>query len=132
MPGKNKEKLVPTKLYREALIRLLDKGLSRKYQALIAYLNWSQVFKGAQSTESAKEHAGEALPNAITVAHQTDYLGRIPAGISQDIKTFDEAPNTARRPHNEQERVANYRIRGSPVRSSRNVVNRGAHPQNPY
>ncbi len=69
----------PTKrITREHLIELLNEDLSREYQAIIAYVVYSQVMKGAQFMSIAGElekHAGEELEHAITIAKQIDYLG---------------------------------------------------------
>ncbi len=49
---------------REQLIAALNEDLAREYQAIIAYVNYSQVLKGAQYMSIAKElevHAGEEL-----------------------------------------------------------------------
>src|SRR5258708_6179865 len=66
---------------REQLIKLLNEDLSREYQAIIAYVNYSQVLKGAQYMSVAKElevHAGEELAHALLIAKQIDYLGGMP------------------------------------------------------
>ena len=51
------------KITRKTLIDGLNEDLSREYQAIIAYVNYSQVLKGAAYMSSAKEletHAQEA------------------------------------------------------------------------
>ena len=56
MPGTD----TPT-LTRKQLIELLNEDLAREYQAIIAYVNYSQVLKGAQYMNIAAElevHAG--------------------------------------------------------------------------
>ena len=56
---------------RKALIDRLNEDLAREYQAIIAYVVYSQVLKGAQYMNIAKElevHAGEELAHAITIA----------------------------------------------------------------
>ncbi len=60
------------------MIELLNEDLSREYQAIIAYVVYSQVLKGAAYMTIAKElevHAGEELALAIEIAKQIDYLG---------------------------------------------------------
>ena len=62
---------------REQLIDLLNEDLAREYQAIIAYIIYSQVLKGAEYMAIASEleiHAGEELAHAITVAKHIDYL----------------------------------------------------------
>src|SRR5689334_8814022 len=66
---------------RERLIELLNEDLSREYQAIIAYVNYSQVLKGAQYMNIAAElekHAGEELNHALIISNQIDYLGGMP------------------------------------------------------
>ena len=49
---------------REVLLKGLQEDLSREYQAIIAYVVYSQALKGAQYMSIAKElevHAGEEL-----------------------------------------------------------------------
>src|SRR5262249_55720305 len=63
---------------RERLIELLNEDLTREYQAIIAYVVYSQVLKGAQYMKIAAEleaHAREELDHAMTIAKQIDYLG---------------------------------------------------------
>ena len=55
---------------REQLIELLNEDLAREYQAIIAYVVYSQMLKGAEYMAIAKElekHAGEELQHALTV-----------------------------------------------------------------
>ena len=66
---------------REELIKLLNGDLAREYQAIIAYVVYSQVLKGAEYMNIAEElekHAKEELEHAITIAKQVDYLGGTP------------------------------------------------------
>ena len=79
---------------REALIRGLNEDLSREYQAIIAYVVYSQVLKGAEYMAIAKElekHAGEELQHALTIAKQIDYLGGMPGVQPKPVKVTDEA-----------------------------------------
>src|SRR5579859_4643129 len=60
-----------TTLTREKFIELLNEDLSREYQAIIAYVNYSQVLKGAAYMNIAAElevHAHEELSHALTIA----------------------------------------------------------------
>src|SRR5579872_4894332 len=82
------------KVTRAELIRLLNEDLSREYQAIIAYVNYSQVLKGAQYMQIAEElriHAGEELAHALTIANQIDYLGGMPTVIPLTVKTSEKA-----------------------------------------
>ena len=68
-----------TKLTRKQLIALLNEDLEREYQAIIAYVVYSQVLKGAEYMSIADElavHAGEELQHALILSNQIDYLGK--------------------------------------------------------
>ena len=100
---------------REQLIDLLNEDLSREYQAIIAYINYSQVLKGAQYMNIAKEleaHSREELSHALTIAGQIDYLGGMPTVTPKIVKQSDKAEEMLRFDlDNENETVANYRLR---------------------
>src|SRR5665213_83285 len=102
-------------LTRTQLISLLNEDLSREYQAIIAYINYSQVIKGAEYMNIAKElevHAAEELAHALTIAKQIDYLGGMPTVTPQPVKTSDKAEDMLRFDlDNENTTIANYRIR---------------------
>ena len=79
-----------TKLSRQKLIELLNEDLEREYQAIISYVVYSQVLKGAEYMNIADElevHAGEELQHAITLANQIDYLGGMPKTTPKPVKT---------------------------------------------
>ena len=83
-----------SKISREELIKLLNQDLAREYQAIIAYVNYSQVLKGAAYMNIAKElekHAGEELDHALKIAKQIDYLGGAPTVTPLAVKTSDKA-----------------------------------------
>ena len=83
-----------TTITREALIDKLNEDLAREYQAIIAYVVYSQVLKGAEYMAIAKEleiHAGEELQHALTIAKQIDYLGGMPTRKAQPVKMTDDA-----------------------------------------
>ncbi len=102
-------------LSREQLIKLLNEDLSREYQAIIAYVNYSQVLKGAQYMNIAAEleiHAAEELAHAITIAKQIDYLGGMPTVTPKPVKTSEKAEEMLRFDlENENETIRNYRVR---------------------
>src|SRR5690349_24029006 len=104
-----------SKVSRERLIELLNEDLSREYQAIIAYVNYSQVLKGAAYMNIAAElevHAGQELAHALTIAKQIDYLGGMPSVTPLPVKTSDKAEEMLRFDlDNENETVANYRQR---------------------
>jgi bacterioferritin len=100
---------------RKQLIELLNDDLSREFQAIIAYVNYSQVLKGAQYMSIAKEleqHAREELDHALTIAKQIDYLGGMPSVTPKPVKTSEKAEDMLRFDlDNETETIKNYRER---------------------
>ncbi len=85
-------------LTREELIGLLNEDLAREYQAIIAYVVYSQVLKGAEYMNIAAElevHAGEELKHALTIANQIDYLGGMPAAQPKPVRTSDKGEGNA-------------------------------------
>src|SRR3954447_2418988 len=100
---------------REQLVELLNEDLSREYQAIIAYVVYSQVLKGAQYMKIADElkvHAGEELAHALTIANQIDYLGGMPTVTAQPVKVSEKAEDMLRFDlDNENETIRNYRER---------------------
>jgi bacterioferritin len=102
-------------LTRKKLVELLNEDLEREYQAIIAYVVYSQVLKGAQYMNIASElevHAGEELRHAITLANQIDYLGGMPKVTPKPVKTSESAVDMLRFDlDNENETIRNYRVR---------------------
>jgi len=100
---------------REALIKGLQEDLSREYQAIIAYVVYSQALKGAEYQSIAKElevHAGEELAHAITIAKQIDYLGGMPNATAKPVKLTDDAEAMLRADlDNENNTIRAYRER---------------------
>src|SRR5436190_13519015 len=79
---------------RKQLIELLNEDLSREYQAIVAYVVYSQVLKGAQYMKIADElkiHAAEELAHALTIANQIDYLGGMPTATMKPVKLSEKA-----------------------------------------
>ena len=100
---------------RDDLIKALNDDLSREYQAVIAYVVYSQSLKGAQYMNIAKElekHAGEELAHAITIAKHIDYLGGKPNATAKPVKLSDKATDMLRFDlDNENDTVRGYRER---------------------
>ena len=100
---------------REDLIKALNDDLSREYQAVIAYVVYSQSLKGAQYMNikgELEKHAGEELKHAITVAKHIDYLGGKPTATPKAVKVSDKATDMLRFDlDNENDTVRNYRER---------------------
>jgi len=103
------------KAARQQLIEGLNEDLGREYQAVIAYVVYSQVLKGAEYMSIAAElekHAGEELQHALLVAKQIDYLGGSPSVTPKPVKTSTSAKAMLRFDlENENETVRNYRER---------------------
>ena len=79
---------------REQLIKRLNEDLSREYQAIIAYVVYSQVLKGPQYMNIAKElekHAGQELSHALTISKHIDYLGGMPNATPLEVKLSEKA-----------------------------------------
>jgi bacterioferritin len=100
---------------RKKMISLLNEDLSREYQAVIAYVIYSQVLKGPQYMQIANElekHAAEELEHAIKIAKQIDYLGGMPANVPKPVKTSEKAEDMLRFDlENEKETISQYRRR---------------------
>src|SRR5262249_43992385 len=100
---------------RELLITLLNEDLQREYQAIIAYVVYSQVLKGAAYMNIAAElekHAAQELQHALTIAKQIDYLGGMPAVTPRPVRTSDRAEDMLQFDlDNENETVRNYSVR---------------------
>ena len=100
---------------REDLVALLNEDLSREYQAIIAYVVYSQVLKGAAYMSIADElekHAAEELQHAIILSNQIDYLGGMPSVVAKPVKTSEKAEDMLRFDlDNENETIRNYRER---------------------
>jgi bacterioferritin len=104
-----------TSVSREQLIELFNEDLAREYQAIIAYVVYSQVIKGAQYMTIAAEleqHAGEELQHALTIAKQIDYLGGEPTVTPLSVMMSDDPEDLLRFDlQNENETVHAYRER---------------------
>lgn len=97
---------------REQLAELLNEDLAREYQAIIAYVIYSQKIKGPQYMDIAQElelHASEELTHAIKIAKQIDYLGGMPVATPKPVKISDDAKEMLRADlENERETIAHY------------------------
>jgi bacterioferritin len=100
---------------RKELIAALNEDLAREYQAIIGYVVYSQVLKGAKYMNIAGElekHAHEELAHALTIAKQIDYLGGMPAVVPKPVKTSENADEMLRFDlENENTTIRNYRER---------------------
>jgi bacterioferritin len=100
---------------RDRLAELLNEDLAREYQAIIAYVVYSQVLKGPEYMNIAAQletHAQQELSHALIIARQIDYLGKMPAVSPKPVKTSDKAREMLRFDlNNENDTVRNYRER---------------------
>ena len=100
---------------RQDLIDRLNDDLRREYQAIIAYVVYSQVIKGAEYMNIAAElekHATQELQHALIIAKQIDYLGGEPAVEPMPVRTSAEPEEMLRFDlNNENETVRHYRHR---------------------
>ena len=100
---------------REGLIALLNEDLAREYQAIIAYVVYSQVLKGPQYMSIAKEletHAKQELDHALTISKQIDYLGGTPTVVPKPVRMSDDPKKLLRFDlQNEAETIKQYRAR---------------------
>ena len=103
------------KVTRKQLADLLNEDLSREYQAIIAYVVYSQVLKGAEYMSIAEQlqvHAGEELKHALILSRQIDYLGKMPVVTPKPVKTSEDAREMLRFDlDNENDTIRNYRVR---------------------
>jgi len=100
---------------RSQLIDLLNEDLAREYQAIVAYVIYSQVLKGAEYMSIAAElekHAAEELAHALKVSKHIDYLGGMPTTKVLPVKQSDDPRVMLRADlENETSTIANYRER---------------------
>jgi bacterioferritin len=110
MPSAEKSKVT-----RKQLIDGLNEDLSREYQAIISYVNYSQVLKGAAYMNIADElavHAKEELAHALKIANHVDYLGGMPSVTPKHVKTSEKAEDMLEFDlENEKETIRQYRRR---------------------
>src|SRR5580692_3143345 len=100
---------------RDKLAELLNEDLSREYQAIIAYVVYSQVLSGAQYMDIAAQleiHAKQELDHALILSRQIDYLGKMPAVTPKPVRTSENAEEMLHFDlENENETIRNYRER---------------------
>jgi bacterioferritin len=105
----------PKSVSRDRLAELLNEDLSREYQAIISYVVYSQVLKGAEYMSIADQleiHAQQELKHALIVSRQIDYLGKMPSVTPKPVRTSDKAKDMLRFDlENENETIRNYRER---------------------
>src|SRR6202521_3971028 len=100
---------------RDRLAELLNEDLSREYQAIIGYVVYSQVLKGAEFMNIADQlaiHAKQELDHALIISRQIDYPGKMPTVTPLPVKTSENAKDMLRFDlANENDPIRNYRER---------------------
>jgi bacterioferritin len=100
---------------RDQLADYLNEDLAREYQAIISYVIYSQVLKGAEYMSIADQlalHAKQELDHALIISRQIDYLGKMPIAMPKPVKTSEKAEEMLRADlANETETIRNYRVR---------------------
>lgn len=113
--SKNSKSDEPKSISRDRLAELLNEDLSREYQAIISYVVYSQVLKGAEYMSIADQlevHAQQELKHALIVSRQIDYLGKMPSVTPKPVRTSDKPKDMLRFDlENENETIRNYRER---------------------
>jgi len=103
------------KISRDRLAELLNEDLAREYQAIIAYVVYSQVLKGAEYMNIAEQletHAQQELKHALTISRQIDYLGKMPTVTPKPVKVSDNPKEMLQFDlDNENETIRHYRTR---------------------
>ncbi len=122
-PAKSPAKAQPSKgdhngkpeMTRQRLAELLNEDLAREYQAIIAYVVYSQVLTGAAYMKIASElelHAAQELQHALIIAKQIDYLGGTPTVEAKPVKMSDDPRELLQFDlDNEIQTIRNYRER---------------------
>ena len=100
---------------RDKLAALLNEDLSREYQAIIAYVVYSQVLKGAEYMSIAAQleiHAKQELDHALIISRLIDYLGKMPTVTPKPVRISEKAKDMLRFDlDNENETIRNHRER---------------------
>jgi len=113
--AKAKSAVKQKEISRDQLADLLNEDLSREYQAIIAYVVYSQVLSGAQYMDIAAQleiHAKQELDHALILSRQIDYLGKMPSVTPKPVRTSTNPKDMLRFDlDNENETVRNYRDR---------------------
>ena len=113
--AKPKPKANESEISRDRLAELLNEDLSREYQAIIAYVVYSQVLSGAEYMDIAAQleiHAKLELDHALILSRQIDYLGKMPTVIPKPVRTSKQPKEMLKFDlENENETIRNYRVR---------------------
>lgn len=103
------------KISRKEMVKLLNEDLAREFQAVIAYVVYSQTMKGAKFQAIAgelKKHASEELNHALLIAKQIDYFNGTPVTVPKSVKLSPKAEDMLRYDlQNEADTIKAYRTR---------------------
>ena len=123
----------PETITRQELIELFNEDLAREYQAVIAYVIYSQGLKGAQYmaiAEELKKHASEELRHALIISKHVDYLGGMPTATPLPV-IQSERPEEMRRSRQREQHHPRLSGAGASMRGARRIRDRRGHPGNP-
>ena len=84
---------------RKDLVDFLNEDLAGEFQAIMSYVIYSKVIKGAAFMNIAAElevHAAEELSHALIIAEQIDYLGGEPQPVAKPVKLSEDAEEMLR------------------------------------
>ena len=113
--AKPKSAATESEISRDRLAELLNEDISREYQAIIAYVVYSQVLTGAEYMDIAAQleiHAKQELDHALILSRQIDYLGKMPVVTPKPVRTSKRPKDMLRYDlDNENETIRNYRDR---------------------
>jgi bacterioferritin len=113
--GTFKSAAIENEISRDRLAELLNEDLAREYQAIIGYVVYSQVLKGAEYMDIASQleiHAKQELDHALMISRQIDYLGQMPTVIAKPVRTSKDPKEMLRFDlENENDTIRNYRDR---------------------
>lgn len=102
-------------ILREQLVKSLNDDLSGEYQAIISYVIYSKVLKGAEFMNIAAElekDAKEELEHAMIITDQIDYLGGMPTAYPKPVKISKNAKEMLQFDlKNEMDTIIRYRHR---------------------
>ena len=100
---------------RKKMIELLNEDLAREYQAIIAYVVYTQTINAAKYQHIAGElelHAAEELSHALLIAGQIDYFNGTPVATAKPVKMSAKAEDMLRFDlENERATIGHYRER---------------------
>ena len=116
---------------RDQLAKLLNEDLSREYQAIISYVVYSQVLKGAEYMSIANQlklHAQQELRHGLIISRQIDYLGKMPSVTPKPVRTSDDPEEMLRFDLENEKRHPAVPRSGTAMRSAGRIRHGGANP----